>query len=310
MRLKKRGDVGTDRMKLLAIDIGGTTIRCARATRSGLEEEPQEFDAETVGSADALAERLADSYDGIDAIGVAVAGVVDRESNTVLEAANWSNWDLEPLAEFFGAPLTVENDADASAVGLLEYSNISEESNFAYITISTGIGGGVIQQGQLVPGVEAGFMNVKWDGQVEHADVSNPWEGYASGSCFPVRLQEWLETETESTTLSGGEDMEAFFEAVYRGDGVAREYYTELKRINAAGFGSLTNVFGLDRIVLGGSVALNHPTLGDYDEDPHTTQEVDLSDYTITAPPEIELTDFGDNLELYGAAAAAARMME
>lgn len=309
MIFNDRWDTGMNRMNILAIDIGGTTIRCIRGSKSGLEKEPLEYDAETIESADALAERLADSYDDIDAIGVAVAGVVDRKTNTVLEAANWSNWELEPLSEFFGAPLTVENDADASALGLLEYGDVSEGTNFAYITISTGIGVGVIQQGQLIPGVEAGFMNVKWDGQIEHANVRNPWEGYASGSCFPIRLQEWLETETENTTLSGNEDIEEFFEAVYQDDKVAQKYYTELKRINAAGFGSLTNLFGLDRIVLGGSVALNHPKLGDYDEDPHSIQEVELTKYTITAPPKIELTDFSDNLELYGATAAATRMM-
>ena len=171
---------------VLAIDIGGSTIRGVRADESGLQGEPWTDTTEAVDSAAALVDRLDGAYDDIDAIGVAAAAVVDRE-----------------------------------------------------------------------------------------------------------------------TTLTGTEDAKAFFEAVYAGDHVAREYYTRLKRINAAGIGTLSDLFSADVVKVGGGVALNHPDFVDYADDPHTLEPVDLGSYCLTSAPDVELTDFGVDLELYGAAAAA-----
>lgn len=292
---------------VLAIDIGGTTVRGVEADATGLNGEPWEYSTETFDSAAGLAERLQGRYEEIDAIGVAAAGVVDRETGEIVENANWAGWDLDPLAETFDAPVVLENDADASALGLLEYRDLETGTSLAYITISTGIGGGVVADDRLVPGVEAGFIDLNWDGSVTHADTENPWEGYASGACFPDRVSEWLADEHRETVLTGEEDIREFFEVVYTGDRVAREYYTRLKRINAAGIGTLTDLFSLDLVVIGGGVALNHPRLVQYGDDPYTVQPVELDEYTVQPTPAVELTTFGDDLELYGAAAAALR---
>jgi len=290
---------------VLAIDIGGSTIRGVRADESGLQGEPWTDTTEAVDSAAALVDRLDGAYDDIDAIGVAAAAVVDRETNELLNVANWSGWDLTPLAETFSVPLAVENDADASALGLKTYGDVGPDVNLAYLTISTGIGAGILRNGDLIPGVEAGFVNVNWDGEIQHSGVNDPWEGYAAGEQFPERVREWLAEDDRETTLTGTEDAKAFFQAVYAGDHVAREYYTRLKRINAAGIGTLSDLFSADVVKVGGGVALNHPDFVDYADDPHTLEPVDLGSYCLTSAPDVELTDFGVDLELYGAAAAA-----
>ena len=290
---------------VLAIDIGGTSIRGVKADASGLQGEPWAFSTETVESAQALADRIGDRYTDIDAIGVAAAAVIDRETNELLNVANWAGWDLSPLADAFSAPLAVENDADASALGLKTYGDVAPDADLAYLTLSTGIGAGILRNGELIPGAEAGFVNVNWDGKIQHSGVNDPWEGYASGSLFPDRVREWLAEDDRDTQLTGHEDAREFFDAVHEGDLVARDYYTRLKRINAAGIGTITDLFSTDRVKIGGGVALNNPELIDYQNDPYALEAVDLDAYCMTATPEIELTSFGVNLELYGAAAAA-----
>lgn len=295
---------------VLAIDIGGTTVRGVTADGSGLQSEPWTFTTDTVTSAQDLVDRIGDRYDDIDAIGVAAAGVVDRESNELLSATNWSGWDLDPLADAFGAPLAVENDADASALGLKTYGDVAPDADLAYLTFSTGIGAGILRKGDLVPGTEAGFVNVNWDGKIQHSGVNDPWEGYASGSLFPDRVREWLQSDDRDTQLTGDEDARAFFEAVRAGDHVARDYYTRLKRINAAGIGTIADLFSTDRVKIGGSVALKNPDLVNYQSDPYTLEAVDLDEYCLTATPEVEVTSFGVDLELYGAAAAAVNRFQ
>lgn len=290
---------------VLAIDVGGTKIRGVTADESGLLGEPWRYSTAEIGSAAELVERLDYSDDDIAAIGVAAAAVVNRETNELLNAANWAGWDLTPLGEAFGVPLAVENDADASALGLKTYGDVAADADLAYLTISTGIGAGILRNGELVPGVEAGFVNINWDGEIQHSGVNDPWEGYASGSRFPYRISEWLDDEQRETVLTGEEDARAFFEAVYGGDRVARDYYTRIKRINAAGIGTLTDLFSTDTMKVGGGVARNHPDLIDYDSDPHTVEPVTLTRYCMMSPPDIEPSPFGVDIELYGAAAAA-----
>lgn len=295
---------------VLAIDIGGTKIRGVTADESGLRDEPWRYSTERIDSALDLLDRLDDQYDDVDAIGVAAAAVVNRETNDLLNAPNWAGWDLSPLGEAFDVPLGVENDADASALGLKRYGDVDDDADLAYVTISTGIGAGVLRNGELVPGVEAGFVNLNWDGEIQHSGVNDPWEGYASGSRFPYRIREWLADEERETVLTGEEDARAFFEAVYDGDSVAREYYTRIKRINAAGIGTLTDLFSTDTMKIGGGVALNHPNLVEYGTDPHTVEPVRLNRYCMMSPPEIDLSPFGVDIELYGAAAAAFERLD
>lgn len=290
---------------VLAIDIGGTKIRGITADESGLLGKPWRYSTNTIDSAEDLLERLEDSYDDIEAIGVAAAAVVNRETNELLHAPNWAGWDLTPLGDAYAVPLAVENDADASALGLKTYGDVDPDADLAYVTISTGIGAGILRNGQLVPGAEAGFVNVNWDGEIQHSGVNDPWEGYASGSRFPYRIREWLAEEQRDTVLTGDENAQSFFEAVYAGDQVAREYYTRIKQINAAGIGTITDLFSTDTLKVGGGVALNHPNLIDYDADPYTVEPVNLNRYCMMSPPKIELNPFGVDTELYGAAAAA-----
>jgi len=324
--------------RVLAVDVGATEIRGVLADESGLRGAPWAFPTAVVADGadatergEALAERIRQELSApIDAVGVAAAGVFDRDARELVETANWAGAALGPLETELGVPLGFENDADASVRAIQRYgrgdgeraardggsvgSAGTDDDNLAYLCIGTGIGVGVVHEGRLIRGVEAGFANVNWDGDVTHFGVTNPWEGYASGARLADRVREWVEADDRETALTGREDAEAFFEAVYDGDPVARDYYTRLKRINAAGIGTVANVFSLDTVVVDGGVAGNHPRLVDYEDDPYATEAVPLDDYCVSTPPIVErradLASFDDELELYGAAASALAALE
>ncbi|WP_121820386.1 ROK family protein [Halostella salina] len=294
--------------RVAAVDVGGTWIRGVAADATGLLGEPWRRPTDDVGSPAELADLLATEFDRpVDAVGVAVAGIL-RDDRTVIDAAsNWDGdgWDLRPVADRLDAPLAAENDGDASALGLRARGDVGDDENGAYLTISTGIGLGVLHRGRLIRGAEGGFVNLGWDGHVVHDGVRNPWEGYAAGDRIPERVAEWLSTEDRDTALTGEEDAAAFFRAVDDGDPVARDYYTRLKRINAAGIGTVTDLFALDRVVVGGGVAANHPEFLTYDDDVHAVERVDLDDYCVTGAPEVTVASQDASLELHGAAEAA-----
>jgi len=294
--------------RVAAVDVGGTWIRGATADASGLLGEPWRRPTRDLDSPEDLADLLAAEFDRpVDAVGVAVAGIL-RDDRTAIDAAsNWDGdgWDLRPLGERLDAPLAAENDGDASALGLRARGDVGDDENGAYLTISTGIGLGVLHRGRLIRGAEGGFVNLGWDGSVVHDGVRNPWEGYAAGDRIPERVAEWLEAESRATRLTGEFDAEAFFDAVYDGDPVARDYYTRLKRVNAAGIGTVTDLFALDRVVVGGGVAANNPDLFAYGDDPNAVERVALDDYCVTGAPAVSTASPDANLELRGAAAAA-----
>ncbi|WP_135821448.1 ROK family protein [Halostella litorea] len=295
-------------VRVAAVDVGGTWVRGAYADESGLRGEPWRSPTADVGSPAALADLLAAEFDGpVDAVGVAVAGILGDDRTTVDAASNWDGdgWDLRPIAERLDAPLAAENDGDASALGLLARGDVGADENAAYLTISTGIGLGVLHRGRLIRGAEGGFVNLGWDGDVVHDGVRNPWEGYAAGDRIPERIAEWLDGEDRETILTGDGDAEAFFAAVDDGDPVARDYYARLKRINAAGIGTVTDLFALDVVVAGGGVAANQSELLAYDDDPRLADPVALDDYCVTGAPRVETASPDANLELRGAAEAA-----
>lgn len=297
-------------MDVLAVDVGGTTIRAVEADETGLRGDVRTVATDEFERPGEVAAWLAEHYSGVEAVGVVSAGDVDRDAAVVERVANWSGWSLDPIADELGCPLVLENDADGSAIGLRRFGAVDAPRDFVYLTLSSGIGAGVVRDGRLVPGVEAGFVTLDWDGEVEHFGVRGPWEGYASGGCFPDRVAEWLAEERRETALEDVETAKEVIAAADDGDEVAREYYTRLKRANAAGIGTLTNLFAPDLVVVGGSVATHNPALLEFDDDPYgddprATEPVALAEYTFRSLPEIEVVGARDDLELKGAAAVA-----
>jgi glucokinase len=174
-------------MKTIGVDIGGTKISAALISGKRIikehsvptpSTESKEFVMTTV--ADVIENLFSDEITGI---GIGVPGLVDLETNEVLDVVNIPSWDRVPLKKTlekrFKKPVFVNNDANCFAVGEKHFGKGRPFQNFAGITIGTGLGAGIIINGHLYSGRYCGAGEF---GTIYYQDKTV--EAYASGQFF------------------------------------------------------------------------------------------------------------------------------
>ena len=167
-------------MRVLALDIGGTWLR---ADVDGETRQARTPD----NGADALAATLELAGDvRVDAVGVSFGGRVNGDDVVSLHVPGWEDAGLaDALRKRFGAPVTIANDANAGAVGEWDAAGRPDEP-IAYITVSTGVGGGIVLDGNVLEGAhgsagEIGHIVVEPDGEPCGCGQSGCIETIASG---------------------------------------------------------------------------------------------------------------------------------
>jgi len=135
----------------------------------------------------------------IRGIGIGVAGPLDSQSGVVFAAPNLSEWENIPLQgifqEYYNLPVFIENDANAAALGEYVFGAGRGCKNMVYLTISTGIGSGIIINGQIMEGTsgtagELGHMTVDWRGECCNCGNIGCLESIASGTAIARRANE------------------------------------------------------------------------------------------------------------------------
>lgn len=143
---------------IIGIDLGGTTIVGGRIEREQIVEqvstptEAQEGGKRTLAMLKEIIRSLIN--DETKAIGIGVPSVVNRELGIVYNVQNIKNWDeihlKRILEEEFKLPVYIDNDANCFAYGEKVYGKGKMFDNFVGITLGTGVGGGIIQRGELL----------------------------------------------------------------------------------------------------------------------------------------------------------------
>ncbi len=190
-------------MITVGVDIGGTKISAAAVdevgevlTRARRKTPSQDAGAIRSEVADMVAELAA--LHQVAAVGVAAAGFIDVNRSTVVFAPNLA-WRDEPLRENLqrdtGQPVVVENDANAAAWGEFRFGAGREVDDMVLVTIGTGVGGGVVSDGQLVRGgygmaAEVGHLRVVPGGLLCGCGNYGCWEQYGSGSALTRQARE------------------------------------------------------------------------------------------------------------------------
>lgn len=174
----------------LAVDIGGTKTLAAVFDQNGRETERIKF-ATPVEYKDFLTELAATveklSTKKFTASCVAAPGRIDRKNGVVLAFGNlkWENTPIKQDAEkIFRCPVILENDAKLAAISEAKLLP-STYTKVLYITVSTGIGGGLILKGKLDPqfaDIEVGQMLLEHEGKLQN------WEDFASGRAYQQRF--------------------------------------------------------------------------------------------------------------------------
>jgi glucokinase len=209
-------------------------------------------------------------------VGVGAPGPMDRENGVVVVAPNlgWRDFPLrDRITQHLGMPATLDNDANCATVGEWWQGAAKGGRNVVGMTIGTGIGGGLIIDGQLFHGAsdvagEIGHTTIDLNGR--HCKCGNYGclEAYASGPAIATRAREILVREESASllpSLVGGQldriTAQTVYDAAKRGDAVANEIVRDTARYLGAGVANLLNTFNADVVVIAGGVTQAGDTL-------------------------------------------------
>jgi glucokinase len=261
---------------IAAIDIGGTKIALGLSTLDGhtlpfrrfptrIKNAPEQILEEACRELERMA---AGAGARIAAVGIGCGGPLDRRRGLILSPPNLPGWDEFPIvkqvAERFGVPVLLDNDANGAALGEHEHGAGRGLSDLVYITISTGIGGGLIINRQLVHGVgdgagEVGHMVIAPDGPPCGCGSRGCLEALCSGTSIARRAVEQLARDSRPSTLRAGGatnvTAQAVAEAARAGDELARTVWDETIHYLALGLSNIIAALAPEAIILGGGVS-------------------------------------------------------
>ena len=248
----------------VGIDLGGTQVRAALIDRDGnIHKRLSELTQANTGSdvvVGQIVDLTAQVLDGIArsrvlGAGVSSPGPLDTEKGLALDIptiAGFTDFPLQAtLAQRLGMPVFLENDGIAAAVGEWTFGAARGLANVVYVTVSTGIGGGVIVDGHVLRGRRGmaghvGHMSFVRGGALCVCGNHGCFEAYGSGTAFTRRAI------AASGQLISAADV---FAAAASGDGLAQTLIDEEAEILGQGFASLMHLFSPDILVMGGGLS-------------------------------------------------------
>lgn len=255
-----------DGKRVIGVDLGGTKVLSGIVNRDGRVERRREHPT-PVGSQEELLAGLDASVEellghDIAALGFGIPSPVDQQTGRALQGVNiplGADFDFRArMAERFGLPVGIENDANAATYAEFHFGAGREARSMVMLTLGTGCGGGAVVDGQLFRGwAEFGHMVIVYDGL--------PCQGTCTGR---GHLEPYV-TGVAATKLA----QEAFGPAVdahrlvrlaNEGNELARDILAGIGGHLGAGIGSLVNIFNPELVVIGGGFA----AAGDFVLDP------------------------------------------
>lgn len=305
-------------------DLGGTRFRVALADETGKLLQRRSWLTEADRGLAAVLERVqaliaevaATSPGSVAGIAIAAPGPLDPWKGIVYRPPNLPGWDEVHLKEIlearFGIPVSVGNDANLAALAEWRFGAGRGSDYVTYVTVSTGVGGGVIDRGQLLLGsgggaAEVGHMTIELNGPYCNCGNRGCLEALASGTAISRRAVERLEAGAQSSILSlaGGRlevvTAELVVEAAHQGDAVAREVMWNAGYALGVGLANLMHLYDPQIIVLGGGVTNAGPLL--FDPMHQAIQERAMAAFRRRT--RITIAELGDDVGLYGAVALA-----
>lgn len=260
----------------IGVDVGGTKVLGGVVNEHGSvlaharrDTPRQGGSALTRAIADVALELMKD-YD-VSCVGISAAGFVSSDRKTMLASPNIAGWngvnlDRE-LGALIGLPLVIENDANAAAWGEARFGAGVNEDHLMMLTIGTGIGGGVVVNGQLYRGAfgvaaEFGHMRVVPDGHLCGCGGRGCFEQYASGNALLRHAREAINASPEvaRNLLALGDGTvngltgKHITDAARQGDAVALAAFNTTAQWLGAGIASLSVVLDPACVVIGGGV--------------------------------------------------------
>ena len=321
---------------IVACDLGGTTMDLAIVDATGRIRFREQVASPGRGgytdrsrgqqTLDEVA-RLLEAFIGasafprghLQAVGIGLPGITDPQGGLVSAAPALGWWDtpvVRPLEDRLGLPIFIENDVNAAAVAEHLFGAGARMRDFVFVAIGTGIGAGLVLQGELYRGHryragEAGYLTVdrEWvRGRIQAGHIRESfgcWESLASGTAVPrIAHQELPHMPAEVRAAWHGKPLTGrdVLSAAAAGDPLGLRTLDRLAENLALG---LTNIIALldpEAIILGGGIAQAGSLLVD--------AVVRWLDRTAPWTPPILLSELGPNAGVLGAAAIALQALQ
>ncbi|MFC1870539.1 ROK family protein [Chloroflexota bacterium] len=266
---------------ILGIDLGGTKILTAVANTKGVmlsrdhsitpaKEGPDAVVKSVLESVSRVLDQAHIATADLTAIGVGAPGLSNPETGLLFTSPNLPGWKDVPLRDIIekelGRKAFLINDANAAAIGELYYGAGRGTRNFIYITVSTGIGGGIIIDGKIYTGStgtagELGHMVIDDDGPQCNCGNSGCWETLASGTALARETRHRIKEGAATSILKYADgniekiNAEAIQEAAQAGDKLANELIARAAYYLGVGLANLINIFNPEVIVIGGGLS-------------------------------------------------------
>ena len=257
---------------MLGVDIGGTDVKLGIVSASGEVLERGKIETRAAEGPPAVAFRVAEWLRGrsperasVSAAGVGCAGLIDGRRGWLYTSPNLPGWTGIPLGPIFeealGRPALIENDANCAAYGEHRRGAGAGTTNFIALTLGTGVGGGIIVDGELYRGT-AGFA-----GEIGHhvIQLDGPPCGCGKRGCLEALIKAGsIVDRARAMARSRGVErpdwnerltVEAIHRAAVEGDDLAVRVLAETGRFLGVGLSNVIHIFDPDAIAIGGGVA-------------------------------------------------------
>ncbi len=306
----------------LAVDLGGTNIKTglvdndgkilSRAQRpTGAQRHYEEIIKDIAECAIEAADGAGVSMEEIESVGIGCPGTVDNKRGIIVYAnnINFKNVPLrEEMQKYINKPVYMGNDADCAALG--EYVMMKKEMDcFLFVTLGTGVGGGIIINGKIYSGFnsaggEIGHISMIEGGKECTCGRRGCWERYASTTALIDMTKEAIEKNPDSYLASlCGNDVskvngKTAFTALEEGDALGIEIINKWLTYVASGITNMINIFQPEVLCIGGAISregdrILKPII-EYVENNRYSRNVEQT--------EIKIAEYGNDAGLLGAA--------
>lgn len=311
-------------MYYLGIDLGGTNIAVGIVDKDGNIIKKDSVPTLAGRKSEEIINDMADlclkvvkdagmEMDDIISVGLGCPGIVDNKSGVIKHLSNVGMTNV-PISDILFKKLNkkvkVENDANAAALG--EYKLYGDNSDsFIFITLGTGIGGGIIINGKIYSGfngagAELGHMKIEIDGEKCPCGCYGCWEQYGSVTALIKWTKQAMEKNPDSIMNKWLENHQSIsgrtaFDCAKQGDKAAIEVVDLYVKYLAEGIMSVINVFQPQKIVIGGGISKE----GDYLLNPIKEKVYACKYNNYVEKTKIEIAKLFNDAGIIGAAFSA-----
>ncbi|QTM99824.1 ROK family glucokinase [Sediminibacillus dalangtanensis] len=263
----------------VGVDIGGTTVKLAIIKETGDIVEKWEIKTNLDNNGSSIPEDIWSSVEqklktiglrssDLIGIGAGAPGFVDTDTGDVAVAVNigWKDFALaEKLEKLSDLPAVVDNDANIAALGENWLGAGNQAENLVAVTIGTGVGGGIIANGQVINGVngtagEIGHITVETDGAPCNCGRKGCLETVASATGIARQAEQYIESDQETILATvykenGNVTAKDVFESAAAGDKASEAIIDRVTDVLGLAIANSATVVNPSKIVIGGGVS-------------------------------------------------------